>query len=214
MGSAARGAAKGRARVLGGTQGSRGVGTSAQELAHKCSKMPCWLVAPAHWAPGRHLGGQGGGISIYQPWKGGQGACESGRLHTLPTRWGWRHCRARRSSPRCARREHPCSPFAPCLLWVGAVLAGCHSLALLGGSGLTGSRFSGRCCRTARRPAGKWSCTGEHRSARTSSASWTSTRTSTRGGSVCSSSWSGESPVVPRQVGSPHRTTCSPAGRC
>lgn len=60
---------------------------------------------------------------------------------------------------------------------------------------LMGSRFSYRCCRTARRPGGKWSCTGEHHSARTSSASWMSMRTSTRGGSVCSSSWSGESPL-------------------
>lgn len=72
-----------------------------------------------------------------------------------------------------------------------------------GGPGLTGSLFSHRCCRTAPKPAGKWSCTGELRSARTSSASWTSTRTCTRAGSACSSSWSGECP--PRSTPAPKR---------
>lgn len=102
------------------------------------------------------------------------------------------------------QREHPRSAFASASFPGGPCAS---SPALLGGSGLTGSGFSRRCCRIARRPAGRWSCTGGHRSARTSSASWTSTRTSTRGGSVSSSSWSGESPVPPLRVGSPHRSS-------
>lgn len=150
-------------------------------------------------------------ISFYQPWKGGQEACEDGRLRALPTRWGWRHCTEHAGARLdAAHREHPRSAVAPASSLGGRCAS---SPALLGGSGLTGSRFSCRCCRTARKPAGKWSCTGGHRSARTLSASWTSMRISTRGGSVCSSSWSGESPAVPLQVGSPCRSTCSSAGQ-
>lgn len=214
MGSTARGAAKGRARMLGGTQGCSGVCTSVQKLVHKCSKMSCWLVAQAGWAPGRHLGGQGSRISFYSLGREGKELMRAGGFTLFPLDGDGgiaEHTGACLDAPAGSTHAHP---WPLCVLQVGAVLGGCHSLVLLGDSGLTGSLFSGRCCRTARRPAGKWSCTGGHRNVRTSSASWMSTRTSTRGGSVCSSSWSGESPVVLLQVDSPHWSTCSPAGRC
>lgn len=205
--------------MVGGTRGGSGVGTSGSLVRNAVGGLAGWW----HRLAGQRGGISGGrrwpaaGISFYRPWKGGQEVYEDGRLRALPTRWGWRHCTERtRARLRAARREHPRSPRAPTLaLRPASSLGGCCASSPAppgGGSGLTGSRFSHRCCRTVRRLAGKWSCTGGHRSARTSSASWTSTRTSTRGGSVCSSSWSGESLVVPPRVGSPHRSPRSPAG--
>lgn len=161
----------------GGTQGCSRGGIRVPKLAHKCGRS-CW------WGAGRWHAAR---TSFQQPREEGQ--AEGKRLLRVPARWGWSIGRALWPRPRGAPGP------SPRRLSGGPGPAGGHHPAPRGVSGLTGCHSSRRCCRTAPRPAGKWSCTGGRRSARTSSASWTSTRTSTRGGSVCSSSWSGESPA-------------------
>lgn len=123
--------------MLGGTQGCSGMCTSVQKLVHKCSKMSCWLVAQAGWAPGRHLGGQGSGISFYSLGRKGKELMRAGGFTLFPLDGDGgiaERAGACLDAPAGSTHAHP---WPLCVLQVGAVLAGCHSLVLLGADGVS-----------------------------------------------------------------------------